>query len=460
MTTPPARPLVFNAFTMNCVSFINHGLWRHPLTRQTQYADLDTWVDLARTLERGRFDTLFFADVIGTYDIYRGGLDTAVREAAQFPNNDPAVLIPALAHATEHLGFAFTGSVLQEHPFTFARKVSTLDHLTRGRVAWNIVTSFQPSAGRNFGFEEQVPHDERYVWAEEYLEVVYKLWEGSWEDDAVLCDRERGVYADPAKVHRIDHHGPRYRVAGPHMSEPSPQRSPVLFQAGSSEAGRSFAARHAEGTFILAPNPLAARTNIADVRARAVAAGRDPRDISFFQGLSFVVGSTEEEARRKNAEIDDHLSVEGLMTHMSGNIGVDLSAIDPEKPLSELRTEVAQGAVRGMIEGAPDSAQTFADLARLIVTTRAVGTPEQIADQLATWAAAGVDGFNVTYVTTPGTFEDFIGHAVPVLQRRGLMRREYTPGTLREKLVPGSGPRLPERHPGAVHRRPARVAAG
>ncbi|MFF4712988.1 LLM class flavin-dependent oxidoreductase [Streptomyces eurythermus] len=448
------KPLLFNAFTMNCVSFINHGLWRHPETRQTDYTDLDTWVELARMLERGRFDTLFFADVIGTYDVYRGGLDTAIREATQFPNNDPSVLIPALAHATEHLGFAFTGSVLQEHPFTFARKVSTLDHLTKGRVAWNIVTSFQSSAGRNFGFEEQVPHDERYVWADEYMEVVYKLWEGSWEDGAILCDKENGVYADPARVHPVNHAGVRYRVAGPHLSEPSPLRTPVLFQAGSSEAGRSFAARHAEGTFILAPNPLAARTNIEDVRARAVAAGRRADDIAFFQGLSFVVGSTEEEARRKNDEIDDHLSVEGLMTHMSGNIGVDLSAIDPHKPLSELRTEVAHGAVRGMIEGAPDQTQTFADLARLVTTTRVVGTPEQIADGLETWAAAGVDGFNITYVITPGTFEDFIDHAVPVLQERGLMRREYEPGTLREKLRPGAGPRLPRRHPAASYRHP------
>jgi FMN-dependent oxidoreductase (nitrilotriacetate monooxygenase family) len=447
------KPLLFNAFTMNCVSFINHGLWRHPATRQTDYTDLDTWIELARMLERGRFDTLFFADVIGTYDVYRGGLDTAIREATQFPNNDPSVLIPALAHATEHLGFAFTGSVLQEHPFTFARKVSTLDHLTKGRVAWNIVTSFQSSAGRNFGFEEQVPHDERYVWADEYMEVVYKLWEGSWEDGAVLCDKENGVYADPARVHPVDHAGVRYRVAGPHLCEPSPLRTPVLFQAGSSEAGRSFAARHAEGTFILAPNPLAARTNIEDVRARAVAAGRRADDIAFFQGLSFVVGSTEEEAKRKNDEIDDHISVEGLLTHMSGNIGVDLSAIDPEKPLSELRTEVAHGAVRGLIEGAPDQTQTFADLARLMTTTRVVGTPEQIADELGTWAAAGVDGFNITYVITPGTFEDFIDHAVPVLQERGLMRREYEPGTLREKLRPGSGPRLPGRHPAASYRR-------
>lgn len=447
------RPLLFNAFTMNCVSFINHGLWRHPESRQTDYTDLDGWVELARMLERGRFDTLFFADVIGTYNVYRGGIGTAAREAAQFPNNDPAVLIPALAHATEHLGFAFTGSVLQEHPFNFARKVSTLDHLTKGRVAWNIVTSFQSSAGRNFGFDEQVPHDERYVWAEEYMEVVYKLWEGSWEDDAVLGDKALGVYADPARIHPIDHAGARYRVAGPHMSEPSPLRTPVLFQAGSSEAGRSFAARHAEGTFILAPNPLAARTNIEDVRARAVAAGRRADDISFFQGLSFVVGSTEEEAKRKNDEIDEHLSVEGLLTHMSGNIGVDLSAIDLDKPLHELRTEVSHGAVRGMIEGAPDQTQTFGDLARLITNTRVVGTPEQIADELETWAAAGVDGFNITYVITPGTFEDFIDHAVPVLQDRGLMRRAYEPGTLREKLRPGSGARLPGQHPAAAYRR-------
>ena len=246
------KRLLFNAFSMNCVSHIQHGMWTRDDTRQLEYTRLDPWVELARLLERGCFDALFLADVIGAYDTYRGGRDTAVVEAMQIPVNDPMLLIPAMAYATQHLGFAFTSSVLQTHPFAFARQISTLDHLSGGRVAWNIVTSYLPNAGRNLGYGQLPRHDERYERAEEYLEVCYKLWEGSWEDDAVLADRANRRYADPAKVHDIDHVGPFYDVVGPHLSEPSPQRTPLLFQAGASDRGRSFAARHAECVFMVA----------------------------------------------------------------------------------------------------------------------------------------------------------------------------------------------------------------
>lgn len=448
------RPLQFHAFTMNCVSFINHGLWKHPSGRHLDYTDLNEWVELAKLVERARFDTLFFADTVGVYEGYRGGRDVTVREAVQIPNGDPSVLIPALAQATEHLGFAFTSSVQQAHPFEFARRVSTLDHLTGGRVAWNIVTSFQPSAARNFNSASKVALEDRYVWAEEYMDVVYKLWEGSWEDGAVLRDTERGVYADPARVHSIDHVGARYRVAGPHLAEPSPQRTPVLFQAGSSEAGRRFAGRHAEGTFIIVPEPSSAAVAVSKVRAQAVAAGRDPADVKFVQGLSLVIGSTEEEARRLDAEYEEYLSDEGFLAHVSGNVGRDFSIIDPKTPLTEVVKQDVnmEGVFRAMLEGAPPGARTWGDMAKLLVSTRVVGTPEQIADELERWADAGVDGFNVTVVITPGTFADFGEHLTPVLQERGLMRAEYAPGTLREKLG-GEGPRLPERHPAAQFRK-------
>ena len=261
-----------NAFSMNCVSHIQHGLWTRADTRQLEFNRLEPWVDLARLLEKGCFDALFLADVVGMYDIYRGSPETAILEAMQVPANDPAPLIPAMANATEHLGFAFTSSVLQAHPFTFARQISTLDHLTQGRIAWNVVTSYLPNAGTNLGFGGLPPHDERYRRAEEYLEVTYKLWEGSWEDGAVLKDTARGVYADPAQIHPINHSGEFYEVAGPHLSEPSPQRTPLLFQAGSSDRGRDFAAKHAECVFTFASlRSLRATTSILkDVRARAV----------------------------------------------------------------------------------------------------------------------------------------------------------------------------------------------
>ncbi|MDH3605254.1 MAG: LLM class flavin-dependent oxidoreductase [Candidatus Tectomicrobia bacterium] len=177
------RRLLLNAFSMNCVSHIQQGLWRRDDMRQLEYASLDPWVELATLLEKGCFDALFLADVIGTYDLFRGGAETSMVEAMQIPVNDPAMLIPAMAYATEHLGFAYTSSVLQMPPFTFARQASTLDHLPRGRVGWNIVTSYLRNASANLGFSGLPPHDERYNRADEYLEVVYKLWEGSWEED-------------------------------------------------------------------------------------------------------------------------------------------------------------------------------------------------------------------------------------------------------------------------------------
>jgi FMN-dependent oxidoreductase (nitrilotriacetate monooxygenase family) len=446
--------LRLNAFTMNCVSHIHHGQWTRPDTRQREYATLDPWLELAQLLERGRFDALFLADVIGTYDSYRGSRDPAVIEGLQIPVNDPALLIPAMATVTTDLGFAFTHSVLQEHPFAFARKIGTLDHLTGGRVAWNVVTSYLETAGRNLGYGGLPAHDERYERADEYLEVLYKLLEGSWEEDAVLADLERGVYADPAKVHDIDHVGRFYDVVGPQLTEPSRQRTPVLFQAGASARGRAFAARHAEAVFIIGRNQQGAAAQIADVRAQAAAVGRDPGDVLFYQGLSVIVGGTEEEARRKEAEIDAHASEEGYAAHMAGNLGLDLSTIDLEAPIGELPQANVQGVVRGLVEAAPDKTWRFGDLLRFVSDLRVVGTPEQIADELAAWRAAGVDGINLMYHTTPGSFADFIDGVVPVLQDRGLAQREYAPGTLREKLT-GGGPRLSERHAGARYRRAA-----
>ena len=449
-----SRRIHLNAFSMNCVSHIQHGLWVRDDTRQREYNRIEPWIELARLLERGGFDALFLADVIGAYDLYRGGPEAAIREAVQIPANDPAPLIPAMAANTEHLGFAFTSSVLQAPPFTFARHASTLDHLTQGRVAWNIVTSYLPNAGENLGFGGLPPHDERYARAEEYLEVAYKLWEGSWEEDAVLRDTRRGIYADPAKIHPIDHAGAYYAVKGPHLAEPSPQRTPLLFQAGSSERGREFAATHAECVFMFA-SMWSLETSVGvvrDIRARAARRGREPGDILFFQGVTPVVGGTEAEARAKAADYLAQSSVEGGLAHMSGSVGVDLGAIDLDAPLASLETDAMQGVVRGVIDSAPDKSLTFRDLVRSRASGQFLtGTPEQIADTFQAWHEAGVDGFNIVYAVTPGTFADFIEGVVPELRRRGLVQADYAPGTLREKLFGRA--RLPARHPAAAYRR-------
>lgn len=445
------RRLLFNAFSMNCVSHIHHGLWRREDTRQLEYRSLDPWVELARILENGMFDALFLADVAGVYEAYGGGPDTAVREGMQIPVNDPSLLIPAMAHATENLCFAWTGSVLSEPPYTFARRASTLDHLTDGRIAWNIVTSYLPSAAQNLGFDDLPRHDDRYDRGDDYLEVLYKLWEGSWEDDAVLRDRARGVYADPSRVHRIDHAGPYYRVPGPHLAEPSPQRTPLLFQAGSSERGREFAARHAECVFVLTTGPGAVA---ADIRRRAARYGRRPEDIKVCVALSLVVGGSDAEAEAKAEDLRHTLSLEGGLAHMSGHLGVDLAAIDPDKPIAEFDFNGVQGFPRVFAEAAPDRTLTFGDLARRQMSgSWLIGGPERIADRLESIAAEGADGFNLVYATTPGTFVDFIDGVAPVLQRRGLMQTEYAPGPFRQKVFGHA--RLPERHPGAGFRRKA-----
>jgi len=460
--TDPPRRLRLNAFTMNVVSHIVQGQWTRPDTRQRDYTSLQPWVELAGLLERGRFDAVFFADVVGAYDVYGGSRDAAVRNAVQFPVNDPSALIPAMALVTEHLGLAFTLSILQEHPFSFARRASTLDHLTDGRVGWNVVTSYLENAARNLGYGGLPLHDTRYDRGDEYLEVLYKLWEGSWEDDAVVDDHERGIYADPSKVHEIGHVGEYYDVVGPHLSEPSRQRTPVLFQAGSSERGREFAARHAEATFIAARNVRGARANVDDLHARLRRHGRRPEDLLVFQGLTVITAATEEEARRKEREVQEQLSDEGTFAVVSGWLGADLGAVDPDAPIGDLRTNAQEGIIKSLAESAPDHTWRFKDLVKSIANQRIVGTAEQVADELQEWhELGGIDGVNLTYTTTPGSFRDFIDGVVPVLQDRGIVQREYREGTFREKLFDGRiGPRLPDRHPAAAHRRPARVGAG
>src|SRR3954465_5972260 len=244
------KEIPLNAFAMTCGARQSPGLWTHPRGRTAEYNRLPYWIHLAKTLERGRFDGLFLADVLGVYDVFGGSPDAALRNATQTPANDPLLLIPAMAAVTENLGFGVTSNLSYEPPYPFARRMSTLDHLTGGRIGWNVVTGYLDSAARGAGKDKQTAHDDRYDIADEYMELVYKLWEGSWEDDAVLRDKSNRIFADPAKIHRVRHHGRHYQVDAIHLAEPSPQRTPVLYQAGSSTRGREFAATHAECVFV------------------------------------------------------------------------------------------------------------------------------------------------------------------------------------------------------------------
>lgn len=454
-----ARKIIYNAFTQFTLSHQAHGQWRRPeAAEQRNFARLDPWVKLARIAERAGLDTIFFADTIGAYDVYRGGWGTAAREGMQFPCHDPASLISALAYATEHLGFIVTSSILQEHPFNFARKLSTLDHLSQGRVGWNIVTSYLDNAARNFGAAGLAAHDDRYAWAEEYAEVAYKLWEASWQDEAVQRHGGLDAYADPERIRAIHHEGPRYKVEGPHMACPSPQRTPLLAQTGASAAGRDFAARHAEMTFLPAITPASAAADIADLNQRLAAQGRQAGDLKFVVGLHPIIGSTEAEARVRYEEFLHWRSEAGYLVHASGSIGFDLSAIDPDTPLAEVRSEYVQGGIRAVIDAEPDKQARFGDVLRQRLNKAVAGTPDTIADGIEAWVRAGVDGFNLIPVTLPDWFESFADEVAPVLQRRGLMQSEYRPGTLREKLF-GAQASLPDRHP-ARRLRPWAVTGG
>jgi FMN-dependent oxidoreductase (nitrilotriacetate monooxygenase family) len=442
--------MVLNAFSMNCVSHIQQGMWTREDTRQLEFGSLDPWIELAKVAEEGCFDTIFLADVLGLYDNYKGNADTSLRQAMQVPVNDPMLLIPAMAAATEHLGFAFTSSVLQAHPFTFARQLSTLDHLTNGRVAWNIVTSYLPNAGTNLGFDGLPPHEERYARAEEYLEVIYKLVEGSWADDAVVDDRQRRIYVDPDRVRPIDHHGQYFDVAGPHLSAPSVQRTPVLFQAGMSERGREFAAQHAECVFVVGSS-RSGPAIAADLHKRALSHGRAGSDLKLIGGVAPIVGGTEAEALAKREEYERDLSIEAGLAHISGNIGADLGDIDPDEPLETFRTERVQGFVKNLLDSAPAGTRTMGDLVRSnLAGAWLVGSAEQVADELQRRFENGLDGFNLTYTVTPGTFVDFVEGVVPILQQRGLVQTEYSVGSLRRKLF--GTDKLPTSHPAATFR--------
>lgn len=454
MSNQPPR-MLFTHFTSFAPAGPAGAQWNHPKARDFDYMNIDHWIKLTQALEAAKFDAVFWADHSGVHDVYQGSYDTAVREAVQFPLGDPLMLTAALASSTSDIGLAFSSNMIQDHPYSFARKVTTLDQLTRGRIGWNIVTSFQPSAWANFGYDAVAPHAERYEQADEYVEVLYKLLQGSWEDDAVVRDLERRMFADPAKVHPIHHEGKYYRVPGIHNNEPSPQRVPVLFQAGTSEDGRNFASRHAEGMFLHPHSVEAAGKVVQDMHKRLKLVGRDPSDLLFLVFKTFIVGSTEEEAKRKSEEADEYLSSDASLAFFSSTLDTDLSKIDLDSPIGNLETNALQGHIRALIDAAPNKEWTFRELATTLTGARTVGTPDQIADEIERWRAAGIHGFQVNSITGPDDTYDFLNHVVPVLQKRGLMQSEYAPGTLREKLATAAGGKpdrlLNSRHPGAKH---------
>ncbi|QBR79915.1 LLM class flavin-dependent oxidoreductase [Acinetobacter baumannii] len=433
------KKISFNAFEMNCIAHQSPGLWRHPQDRSVEYKDLEYWTDLAQILERGFFDGIFIADVLGIYDVYHQSAEHALTGAVQVPVNDPLQIVPAMAAVTKHLGFGVTTSISFEHPYPFARRISTLDHLTKGRVGWNIVTSYLESGSKNLGLKTQVNHDNRYDIADEYLEVLYKLWEGSWEEGSVLRDRENGIFADHKKVHPIQHEGKYFTVPGIHICEPSPQRTPVLYQAGASSRGQKFASQNAECVFIAAPSKIATKKVVQGIRQKLAQEGRDPYSVKIYALLSIVTDETDAKAQAKFKEYQSYGSYDGALTLLSGWSGVDFSQYQPTDKVEYIQTNAIQSLLDSYVNADPERVWTIEEIANWNSLGGngpvLVGSAETVSDALEQLVEdTDVDGFNLAYILAHQTFADVVEFIVPELQKRGVYQTSYAQGTLREKL--------------------------
>jgi len=456
--TKEPRKLILNATEMNTAGHIAFGLWRAVGSGRPHYTDLGYWTDLGRVAEQAGFDALFFADALGQLDTYRKNADQALIDAVQTPLDDPLLVISAIAAVTSTLGIAVTVSTTYEQPYLLARKFTTLDHLTAGRIGWNIVTSQLDSAARNMGYERQIPHDERYEIAQEFVEVAYKLWEGSWDDGAVVRNRDRGIYADPAKVHAIGHAGKYYSVPSAHLSEPSRQRTPVIYQAGSSPRGRRFAARNAEVVFVAGMDPAATRKNVDEIKRLAVEAGRAPDAIKFVGIALAVTDETDAGARAKLRDLQRYRSVEGAITHFSAVTGVDWGEYDLDAPLSYIETDSNRSILASLTRDSPTRDWTLRKLFSPAdglagYGSALVGSGQTVATALEEIAgASGLDGFNLAGPLSTESYQEFGEHVTPVLARRGRLREKVPGGTLRETLFQAGSPWVPHDHPARRYR--------
>ncbi|KAA9133807.1 NtaA/DmoA family FMN-dependent monooxygenase [Microbacterium caowuchunii] len=431
------------------------GAWRLPENTSTSFLDVDHWVRMARSLEAAGVDFLFFADDYG-YPVVDDAIpDAALRTAAQFPKGDPMAVLPALATVTEKLGLVVTLSTTVEKPPMVARKMATLDHITRGRIGWNIVTGAgQNASARLFGIP-LIEHDKRYEIAADHVDLSLKLWEGCWDEGGLVVDRERPMFADPERVREIEHHGPHFDAKGVLTIPPGPQRTPTLFQAGTSAPGRDLAARYAEAVF-LAAEPEAMAEQIADIRRRAEAYGRDPRSIKCLVAGTFYVAETEEEALRIRARQSSTRSLEEAAALYAFYTGLDLSGMDPEKPLDPKAGLTQTGRTnveRFLGPNAPTVREILEEFQRnSVMGAPYIGTPEQVVDEAAAVIERiDADGFLVQPDHT-GTFESFTALVMPEMRRRGLVAPIEQPAmTLRERLG-GGGPHLAPEHPGAAYR--------
>lgn len=450
--TAPKKQILLNAFDMNSVGHINHGLWTHPRDESHRFNELNYWTDLAKTLEQGLFDGLFIADITGVYDVYQNGIDLTLKESIQLPSHDPSTLISAMAAVTQNLGFGVTVNLSYETPYQFARRFASLDHLTQGRIGWNIVTGYLDSAERLIGQKGLKDHDLRYEQAEEFLELCYKFWEGSWENDAVQKDKQKRIFTDPKKVHQINHQGRFYQSQGVFQVSPSPQRTPVLFQAGASPRGLAFSTRHAECVFIGGDQPAKIKQQVDKIRELAVQQGRNPEDIKIFVGITVVTAGTDELAQEKLAEYARYASPEAGLAHFSSSVGIDLSKYADDEAIPYQQTNSIASVNNKFKENqiTPNDLKAQHQLGGRYPLI--VGRGETIAEKLIQLIdETGIDGFNLTRTVAPESHHDFIRFVIPELQQRGRFKTKYENGSLRNKIFK-QGDHLTQQHPAADFR--------
>ncbi len=409
------------------------GAWRHRPESPTSYVDIDFYRDIAQLAEAGCLHAIFLADTLAVSE-----------ENFERPNlgaMDPTTVLGALSAVTKHIGLVATATTSYSEPYNLARRIASLDHLSRGRAAWNIVTTFIPDVAANFSKAPLPPHAERYARAEEFVDIVTALWD-SWDEDALVGDKASGLFADRNRVHAVNHDGQHFAVRGPSTLPRSPQGRPILFQAGSSEEGRVFAARVADAIFAVQNTLSSAIEFRDDLRQRAVREGRNPDSLKILPGLLPIIGGTEQEAQKRKKDLDE-LAGDAELRKLASRVGVAVSELDLDKPLpiDRIKANDRFNASRGFQAAALQLATSGNLTVREILYRnggghpQVVGTPEQVAEFIETWYRAGAaDGFNIMIDEYPSGLRAFVGEVVPLLQKRGVFQKEYRGDTLRSNL--------------------------
>lgn len=416
----------------------SHAVWRNP-AHETPFLSLDHYINIARTLDRGMFDLVFFADRLAVADRYGDSHEMGIRLGDQDATRmDPMPILGAMAAVTQHIGLGATRSTTYDSPYNIAREFATLDHISGGRAAWNVVTSMNDGEAQNFGAVTHLAHGARYDRADEFMEVSFKLWD-SWDEDALVLDRAAGIYADPTKVHYVNHRGAWFQSRGPLNIPRSPQGRPLIIQAGSSGRGKAFAARWSEVIFALQPNLTRMKVFTADVRTALKAAGRPADASKVLMAVMPFIGATRAEAEAKRDLHDSLVDPRVGLSTLAAHANADFGNLPLHATVNDIADTGSQGNLAALRSIAGDGSMTIAEAGRIygsgVMCPRVIGTAEEVADELIAIVDSGAaDGFVVSPAFLPETFDDFVGAVVPILQRRGYLPAVRQSGTLRERV--------------------------